>query len=519
MSHKGVIAAGHPQTLEAARLILEAGGNAFDAALAALCAACVSEPVLASLGGGGFLMATRDRETRLYDFFAQTPKYRRPMDEVDFHPILADFGGTQQEFHIGLGSMAVPGVLRGLFQVHRELGSIPMQRLVEPAVALARDGIVVNSFQSYLLEVIKPIYSATPEMLAVYGSAQRPGDLLAEGELFRLPAFADALEILAVEGDRLFYEGEMGHPLIEDCRHRGGYLGAADLADYRVLCREPLAIDYRGGRLLTNPPPSSGGILIGFALRLLEAAGSGPAERASAEHLGLLATVMELTNRARVESNLRDLPHQDQAGALLDPALLARYRNQVMDRHAANRGTTHISVIDGNGHAASLTVSNGEGVGYLVPGTGIMMNNMLGEEDINPHGFHNWPVDSRIASMMAPSVLRWPDGRIAALGSGGSNRIRTAILQVLVNLLDFELDLEQAVEAPRIHHENRFLNVEGGCPGSTRAALAARFPEHRFWDGINFFFGGVHCVMVDPARDQMRGAGDPRRGGVWTRVA
>jgi len=519
MSHKGAIAAGHPETVEAARLMLEAGGNAFDAALAALCAACVTEPVLASLGGGGFLMAARGRQTRLYDFFAQTPRCRRPLDEVEFYPIVADFGGTQQEFHIGLGAMAVPGVLRGLFHVHRELGSIPMRRLIEPALNLARRGVTVNAFQQYMLQVTKPIYASTPENLFVYGSREHAGDLLGEGETFRLPAFADALESLAIEGDRLFYEGEMGRALLADARDRGGFLTADDLKHYRVVERQPFSVEYRGARLLTNPPPSSGGLLIGFALGLLEAADPGHRGFGSPEHLDLLARTMDLTNQARIESDLRDLPVDQQVSALLDPPFLARYRDEVLHRRRANRGTTHISVIDSHGQAASLTVSNGEGVGYVVPGTGIMMNNMLGEEDINPHGFNNWPLDSRIASMMAPSVLRWPDGRIAALGSGGSNRIRTAVIQVLVNLLDFGMDLEPAVEAPRIHHENGFLDAEPGYPEATEHWLTDRFPRHRIWGQRNMFFGGVHSVLLDAARSRISGAGDPRRGGRWASAA
>ena len=149
MAAKGAVAAGHPKTADAAALLLEAGGNAFDAALAALCAACVAEPVLTSLGGGGFLTAkTAAGKTQVYDFFVQTPRRKRPPYDIELFPVVADFGTAKQEFHIGMGSLATPGTVRGLFDVHRELGSIPMRRIVEPAVMTARDGVRLNHLQA-----------------------------------------------------------------------------------------------------------------------------------------------------------------------------------------------------------------------------------------------------------------------------------------------------------------------------------------------------------------------------------
>jgi gamma-glutamyltranspeptidase/glutathione hydrolase len=170
--------------------------------------------------------------------------------------------------------------------------------------------------------------------------------------------------------------------------------------------------------------------------------------------------------------------------------------------------------MDGAGEAASLSLSNGEGNGWLIPGTGIMLNNMLGEEDINPRGFHRWPTDRRLSSMMAPSIVRLADGRLAALGSGGSNRLRTAILQVISNLVDFGMPVAAAVESPRIHHERDRLSVEGGFEEGELRQLLAEHPDHQLWPGINLFFGGVHSVLVDRGAGSFHGAGDPRRGGV-----
>ncbi len=200
--------------------------------------------------------------------------------------------------------------------------------------------------------------------------------------------------------------------------------------------------------------------------------------------------------------------------ALFDPKLLDAYKGILCNHAPARRGTTHISVIDRSGETVSLSLSNGEGNGGLVPGTGIMLNNMLGEEDINPRGFHRWPTDRRLASMMAPTVVHLADGRLAAAGSGGSNRIRTAILQVLSNLVDFGMTARRAVHSPRIHYERGRLGVEGGYRKREIARLIADYPDHRLWPGRNLFFGGVHTALADPAAGRFSGAGDPRRDGV-----
>jgi gamma-glutamyltranspeptidase/glutathione hydrolase len=171
---KGAAATGHPLTTAAAEEVLREGGNAFDAIIAAHFTACVAEPVLASLGGGGYLLAEpAEGKSRVYDFFAQTP-LNRPAGELDFYPISADFGPTSQEFHIGLGAVATPGSVKGMFAIHRDLGTMPMQRLVQPAVRAAREGVRINSLQAYIFDVVSPIYLATPGAKALYGSATHP---------------------------------------------------------------------------------------------------------------------------------------------------------------------------------------------------------------------------------------------------------------------------------------------------------------------------------------------------------
>lgn len=509
----GAVAAGHPATVEAAEQALRAGGNAFDAVVAAHWSACVAEPALTSLGGGGFLLThSAGGGNHLYDFFTHTPRRRLPPEDIDFHPIQADFGTTVQEFHIGYGSVATPGTVRGLFEIHRELCTLPMRELLAPAIDLARHGLRVNRLQAYILDVIKPIYLATPEAAHQFASRKQPGCLVGAGETLDMPELADTLEALAREGDRLFYSGDIATTIDAACRAQGGYLRRDDLESYRVIRRKPLAIAYRNARLHTNPPPSSGGLLIGFALGLLERLAGNGLDTRSPQGIAMLAETMQHTNEARLES----LSNDNFGHALLETGYVEAYVQRVQGRARAWRGTTHISVIDAAGNLAALTTSNGEGCGHMLGGTGIMLNNMLGEEDLNPHGFQRWQENRRLTSMMAPGMLQTADGTRVALGSGGSNRIRSAILQVVSAILDDGLSLEAAIRRPRIHFENGVLNMEAGFDEPLREALAAHFPQLKCWPDLNLYFGGVHAVAHGPAGFDCYG--DPRRGGVAAQV-
>jgi gamma-glutamyltranspeptidase/glutathione hydrolase len=495
-ARRAAIACGHEVTAAAAREALEAGGNAFDAAVAGAAAACVAEPVLCSLAGGGYLLAGQAGAAPVvYDFFVDTPRHRRPADEVDLHPIHADFGSVTQEFHIGLGAVATPGITAGLFAVHRDLCRLPLARLLAPAVRAAREGVVVNPLQAYIFQVVAPIYVATPDARATYGRDR--GSLPQAGQLFRQPELAETFEWLAREGPGLLYGGELGRRLAHACAAQGGQLRLEDLQGYEVAKRTPLAFGYRDAGIFTNPPPSRGGILIAFALASL---GQARASRRD-EWLQALAAAMRLANEARAGSD----------ESLLERVLLERYRSEVRGRPGCNRGTTHLSVIDSAGNVAAVSLSNGEGCGHLLPGTGIMLNNMLGEEDLNPDGFQQWRPGARMASMMAPTLVEQP-GRRFVLGSGGSNRIRSAILQVVTNLVDLRMGPDEAVNAPRMHVEGELLSIEGGFGPAEERALTALGMKTDRWQGRNLFFGGTHLVVEGAAG--VHAVGDPRRGGV-----
>jgi len=235
-------------------------------------------------------------------------------------------------------------------------------------------------------------------------------------------------------------------------------------------------------------------------------------EWGSPQHTLALAKVMQAASIIRKRHGLESGLDDKTAATILSKENLSHWHSTLQTGGLASRGTTHISVADSEGNLASLTLSNGEGSSYVLPGSGIMLNNMMGEEDLNPSGFHRMPPGSRLASMMTPTIANLADGSQMALGSGGSNRIRSAILQVLANMLEFDMGLEQAVQAPRLHLEGNQLNVEPGFSSAALELLETEWPGVKQWPDTNLFFGGVHAVER-LANGDFRAAGDPRRGG------
>lgn len=525
----GMVAAGHDATATAAATVLADGGTAFDAIIAAIAMACVAEPVLASLGGGGFLTALPVGErARVHDFFVQTPGRRRPESEMDFRPLRVDFGTVTQEFHVGMATVAVPGLVRGLFDIHSALGRVPMRDLLAPAVRAAREGVAVRAFDAHVLDIVAPIFTHDPTCAAHYaspGADQHAADqhaadsatsprLLQAGDRFRSPELADALESLGIEGPELFYRGEIAERLAAVTAD-GGHVGRADLEKYQTACVPALTSPWRDWQLAAPPPPASGGVLIAFALDLLSPVLPGGQTPYDPARLLALVDALSLTSeaRARVEAQSGHAPDE----SILSPAFTRVYRERLANLPRAHSNTSHISIIDGSGNAAAATLSNGSSTGRLVPGTGIMLNNMLGEQDLNRAGFHRWPTDTRMTSMMCPTVARAPDGSLLAIGSGGSNRIRSAVLQVLLNVLDAGLDVASAVAAPRVHLEDSHLSVEHGFDVERLEPVLSRWRDHKVWSQTNMFFGGVHTVIRN-ARGHTDGSGDPRRGGVCVRA-
>ncbi len=496
------VACGHEVTADAASDILRAGGTAVDAAIAGALAAMVAEPVLAGLLGGGFLMVREPGErTHVLDFFVQTPARKLPEGHVDQREILAEFGTTTQAFHIGSGTIAVPGVAPGLTEAHARFGRVPFRDLAVPAVAAAREGAEVTPYQAELGRIVGAILGASPEAEALFFDDGAP---LNEGKIYRNPELADVLEVFAAEGARFVTEGEVAQALLS-LTDQGGQVTAEDLRTYEPVWRSALNYQRGGAQIAVNPPPSLGGVLAGFSLDLLDQ-GPDPVD---------LALAFQTVIAARQDIRLDQSPAEG-ATRLQSEDAIRHYRAMVARNGAALRGTTHVSVIDSDGMGAALTLSNGEGCGLIVPGTGIMPNNMLGEDDLMPDGPGSWKPGQRLSSMMAPMAVNWPDGRFAMLGSGGSNRIRTALAQVLIGLIDCDQRLEPAITAPRLHVEAGdplTLDFEDIAGEETRERLLEHWPEARAWPDRSMFFGGVHGTMRSAAGD-LDAAGDPRRAGV-----
>ena len=488
------VASGHHLTTQTAADVLRAGGTAVDAAVAGALMACVVEPALASPLAGGFLMvAPKDAPVQILDAFIQTPKRKRT--DVDIREIEVDFGPTKQIFHCGAGTIGTPGLIPGLFEAHAQFGRIPVTELVAPAVNAARNGETVTAFQAEVLGYVEAIFKSTSGARALY----TPNDkLLAEGDVLTNPDMADVLEVMALEGPRFFQEGEVAQALLS---LDGSHLSVDDLQSYRPVGRKPLRFERRGIEVDLNPSPSLGGVQIALALQALPA---NPDDRQLARCLFEVA-------RIRKDNDLDHHPLQGEA-ILLNDNMVADLR-KTMDAHqAATRGTTHISVIDQKGMGASFTISNGEGCGVIVPGTGIMANNMLGEDDLVPDGVNSWHEDTRLASMMCPMALR--DGGLTMMGSGGSNRIRSALTQVAVRLIDGGEALETAVNAPRLHVDDtpQVLDFEDTGGEERRETLLQDFPDATLWPRSTMYFGGVHAVSRD-AKGGFSAMGDPRRSG------
>jgi gamma-glutamyltranspeptidase/glutathione hydrolase len=374
-----------------------------------------------------------------------------------------------------------------------------LAEILAPAIELARSGLELNPVQAYVLDLLYPIMTLTGTGRKLF---EPDGSYVRAGNTFANPELAAFLETLPATGDRAFYEGDLARRISQDMAAGGGLVTEADLGGFRVIERTPVSADYRGFRLLTNPLPSFGGTLIALSLRLLGTVDMDGLRFGSPEHVSLLINVMEEVDRCRAEGYLES----QQLPETVLAASITRIR-------MASGGTTHVSVCDAEGNVASMTTSNGEGSGYLVPGTGIMLNNMMGEDDLHPEGFHASPPGIRVASMMSPSLLLHNDEVRLVLGSGGSKRIRSALLQVVSNVIDFGLNAVEAVQAPRLHWDGACAQIEPGFEQAALRALEERWPVN-LWKVPDVYFGGVHAVTP-----YGEGAADPRRGGCASTLA
>jgi gamma-glutamyltranspeptidase/glutathione hydrolase len=533
----GMIAAGSPHTARAGADILEAGGNAVDAAVAATFASMVAEASISSIGGGGFAILQRQNTTpTIYDFFVAMPGYgdnippqTRAGDPIndpqaDFKAVPVLFADKQDTYYVGRASTAVPGNPAGLARLLQDAGTMPLHVVLQPAIDLARNGYAIPEKQVEIAKTIEAVVRYTRDSDALFA---RDGEFIQEGMRFRNPDFATSLEILARDGIEAFYEGELADAIVADHAKHGGLLTHADLRAYKVLLRQPIHVTYRGHDIYTNPPPAAGGILIAYALRLLEQADLQNVAYHSPEHIRLWAEIMRQANHLRQTD---DPANSEKWQAVLSDARIQHDWQVIVQRfqashapqndlpetsnapHGKSRSTTHISVVDKDGLAIAISTTPGATGGYVVGETGMLMNNILGETDLNPAGFHQMPVGARLGSMMSPTIINLPDGGRASLGSAGSSRIRSAILQTISRLIDWQMPLSKVINQARVHFENDSLELEYGYKTPTADALEALGYDVNRWTVTNLYFGGAH-IAYRSSDGELLGAGDHRRGG------
>lgn len=524
---QGMIAAGDRHTAVAGRQILKKGGNAVDAAVAAAFVSFFSEIAMVHWGGSGLatLYDPHSGASQVYDFFSNMPGLGRPPateQALDFFKKTIDFGATTQDFYIGRGSVAVPGALFGLCRLLSDHGTLPLRQVLSPALALARDGITLNEYQAATLKLLEAIFTHDESMRQIFSPG---GHFIQAGAQLRLPDLAATIEALANEGADTLRHGRLGQAILADQAAHGGLLTQQDLDAYEVNISPSIVLPYRGHEILLPPPCSSGGVLIGFALKLLNRFDVPALTPGSADHLQLLFEVMAATTRARRHWELarRYLEPDEAAVRFLSDEFVADFATEVLQAmikgrpssvvHESQgpRNTTHISVVDARGMAVSLTTTAGESAGFIVPETGFILNNMLGEADLFPDGFHQQRPGERIFTMMAPAVVLRDGKTRLVTGSGGSLRIRSAILQTIMNVVDFNLPLTTAVNRSRVHLENQVLQCEHGTNAAAMDEIEELgYPVNR-WPVKNMYFGGAHSVAWE--NDRWVAAGDTRRSG------
>ncbi|MBA2367200.1 MAG: gamma-glutamyltransferase [Actinobacteria bacterium] len=491
------VASGNHLGAEAAAEVARGGGNAVDACLASSVMAWVAEPCFASVTGAGFV-AVHDPsgEVTIYDGNCAMPR-RPPQDRGQgVSRIYLDYSNGMYT-GIGGGSVAVPGVLAAVHRAWERHGSIEWAALFEPAIRAAREGLPLPKTCDYYLKQTWGIWSRYDAARAQLGVGDRP---LEEGEALVQAELADGLEAIARHGPQVLYSGELGRELADAIAADGGLVTVEDLASYEVRERAPITTEAFGWSIASNPPPAVGGAVLVHMLSLIEdAAPSGP-----------LARLNAVVAAEETAVSYRELHYGD-------PADIAAGLSDVLSRGQPARSseTTHSSAADRDGLACALTQSNGYGAGLIVHG--MVLNNTLGEEELNPLGTHRLPPGARCHSNMAPTIARGP-GEVVALGSPGGDRITGAIAQTIMSLALDGASLADALAAPRAHvarrPEGKLLCYEPGLPGGQ---IEVGYLD-RPYDEVHMFFGGVQAASVTED-GRVDAAHDPRRSGATALIA
>jgi gamma-glutamyltranspeptidase/glutathione hydrolase len=491
---------------DAGASVARQGGNAVDAAIAACLTSMTTEPGVCSLGSAGFVTVWGPGQTpTTIDGYAAVPGLglvESRAGQAAWEVELSYGGGVRTV--VGYGSVGVPGGLAAMGRATELYGGLPWREVVEPARQIALEGFPLPSAcHHYLQTSAELIYGWEPHSREVFLSPE--GRLPACGETMRLPYLADTLEHLARCGFEDFYSGDLGHAIADYIHGNGGSLNRQDMEAYRALERPALDVPLDQWHIGTNPAPAIGGATLAAMLLLMRDVRHDGWNAAAVrrlveiQHTVIAFRHQTLDQSPDLESDVAELLHCAQDGRL----------------PSASASTVHTSAVDAEGLGCAITMSSGYGAGAVPPGTGIWLNNCLGELELNRGGFEKMKPGARLASNMAPTVARSGD-RVLAAGSPGADRITSAMLQVLVNYMHFGMSLEQAIAHPRAH-------VESGDKGY-RVAYERGLPMEdvelpgRMFDELSMYFGGVGAAEWDPARG-FTVAADPRRTGGTAIVA
>jgi gamma-glutamyltranspeptidase/glutathione hydrolase len=505
-NHSFAAAAGTPYAAEAAAETYRAGGNAADAAVAAAAAVSVTEPLMSSVGGGGFaLVRGSSGRAELIDYYDVMPGKGLAASAFGAggapQTVILKYGAGVRSI-VGGASSAVPGSFRGWEKLLERHGRLGLRETLTPAIRLAREGFELCRTSGLWFQVAEEVLSLTEETRKHFYKGDR---VYQEGEEVRFPELADTLQAVGEDGAGLFYEGELARRISSYMLEMGGIITEEDLADYGAVVREPMSVSYGAGAMYTNGPPSAGGPTLAQMLRVVSAYDL--VAMPDAEYARLVAGAMKLALEDRGNQYLDGARNSEVARRLTGEEHAAEQRRRIYSSFGSPH-TTHLSCVDGNGLAVSITASMGYGSGLVVPGTGIPMNNTLGEPELNPRGFHALVPGERLVSSMSPTVVSSEEGGLIALGSPGASRIPTAILQTVINVVDFGMPLKESVLAPRFHAEDDLFAYEAGA----RTADLDGYERVLSYETPNMFFGGVNAVRSTPA-GRFEAAADPRRSG------
>ena len=495
------IAAPNAASADAALYVASAGGGAVDAAIAAMLIAMVNEPGIVSLTGGAFITiwpAGTDRAVTVDGCVAMPGRGRGAnAPPPDVREVTTDYGGGLT-MTVGHGSVATPGALAALDLAHQRYGTVPWREVVAPAEAIARRGFPLGTAAGYYLNHTRDsVFAWDPETWVALkrddGTWVEPGDTMV------IDGLADTIALIAEHGARTMYAGDLAAAISADVAQRAGLLNANDLSAYQPVVREALASSAGDWQLRTNPPPAFGGAVLTAMLTLL---GDRPRGEWTVDDVAHLITVLHRVLGYRRERLDVATDRELAARALLDEIALPQ---------RGSASTAHISVVDSTGAACAITASSGYGSGATVPGTGLWLNNCLGEHELNK-GPTPAPGD-RLASNMAPTVGRSGDGGVLAIGTPGADRITTALTQVLASFTNGHTALQHAIDRPRLH-----LHYLDGTTASARIEAEEDMPlpeldlPVRRHQPLSMYFGGVGAAYLAPT-GEITAAADPRRAG------